>query len=173
MGTDNSFVGTASTSASQTIVVNAGGTLTDTTGSTQHLSALVLNGGTVSATTANGTYGNWNFDQGVSTPGNGSTSYITGGNAALTQNVTTAGGTGTQFKVGNWPGDTLNVSTNLQGFGFSNYPLVKTGQRHARPGRDEQHLRRRHDRFRRHGEYGRDRPGNGHGQLGCRDHCQP
>ncbi|BCU79798.1 hypothetical protein llg_45130 [Luteolibacter sp. LG18] len=102
--TDNGFTGSSS-SAAKSVQINTGGLLTNTGSTTHHLNAIVMNGGTISATTANATYGNWNFDRGISTPGNGSTSTISGGNAALTQTG------GTAFNVGT--GDTLNVSTLL------------------------------------------------------------
>ena len=118
-GGDNSFVG-YTTSSSKTITINAGGLITDGGANSNHLNALVLNGGTLSAVTPDGSYGNWNFDQGVSTPGSGRTSYISGGNALLTQ----AGGT--LFNVG--AGDTINVSTVLAHIsGQTDNGLVKSG----------------------------------------------
>ena len=119
VGGDNSFVG-SSPSATNTIQINAGGTITNTGSSTNHLDALVLNGGTLSVTgAANPTYGNWNFDFGVSTPGNGTTSTISGGNAGLTQ----AGGT--MFNIG--AGDTVNVSTVLADSAAGSTGLIKSG----------------------------------------------
>ncbi|MFA5094119.1 MAG: autotransporter domain-containing protein, partial [Candidatus Omnitrophota bacterium] len=101
---DNSFVGSAANTA--TITINAGGVITDSFGHSNHLKALILDGGTLSETGgANAQYGNWNFDYGVTTPGNGNTSYITGGNATLGQTG------GTVFDIG--AGDTVNVSTVL------------------------------------------------------------
>ena len=116
----NALVGYAP-SASNTITINGGGLIADGGGNTNHLNALVLGGGTLAETgAANATYGNWNPDYGVSTPGNGSTSYITGGNLALTQSG------GTVFNVG--AGDTLNVSTVLAHVsGVSDTGLVKQG----------------------------------------------
>jgi autotransporter-associated beta strand protein len=105
VGGDNSFVG-GSPLDSSTITINTGGVIISTNGSSCHLSALLLNGGTLSATTWDDLYGNWNFDYGVSTPGNGSSSFITGGNAVLTQEG------GTVFNVG--ASDTLTVSTVLE-----------------------------------------------------------
>jgi fibronectin-binding autotransporter adhesin len=67
------------------------------------LNALVLDGGTLSSVASDATYGSWSLDYGVSTPGDGSTSYITGGNLSLTEIG------GTVFNVG--AGDTLNVSS--------------------------------------------------------------
>jgi autotransporter-associated beta strand protein len=125
VGGDNSFVG-YTTSGSLTVTINAGGIISDTNGidggagATCHLNALVLNGGTLVANTANITYGNWNFDFGVSTPGNGSSSFISGGNAALTE----AGGT--VFNIG--AKDTLTVSTVLaHTSGAGDNGLIKTG----------------------------------------------
>ena len=113
----NSFTGIAGTG---TIQINAGGTVNSPTFTTNHLEALILNGGTLSAASPNNTYGNWNFDQGVSTLGNGSTSSITGGNAALTQTG------GTVFNIGT--GDTVNVSTILANTGLiTSLALNKTG----------------------------------------------
>lgn len=103
---DNGMFGTSSTAI---ITVNAGGLISIIGGLTQHVPAVVLNGGTLSVIGAVSgsavTYGNWNFDQGVSTSGAGVTSTITGGAASLTQTG------GTVFNVG--AGDTLNVSTVL------------------------------------------------------------
>jgi autotransporter-associated beta strand protein len=125
VGGDNSFVGGA-TVASITITINAGGIVSDTNaidsgdGSTCHLDALLLNGGTLAATTANDDWGNWDFDFGVSTPGNGSTSYISGGNAALTQ------GGGTVFNIG--ANDTVIVTTSLaHTTDAGDNGLIKTG----------------------------------------------
>ena len=118
VGGDNALVG-YTTSAAKTITINAGG-LISTTSYANHLNALVMNGGTLSATSANGTSGNWNFDQGVSTPGAGLTSYITGGNALLCQTG------GTVIDVGS--GDTLNVSTSLAHIGaLADTGLIKRG----------------------------------------------
>jgi len=123
VGGDNSFDGNLNgTSDSKTILINAGGILGNSGNSTNHLSAVVLNGGTLSAAIANSHYGSWNFDHGVSTPGNGATSFISGGNAALSQ----AGGT--VFNVG--PTDTLSVSTTLAHVPATDVPdtgLTKTG----------------------------------------------
>lgn len=119
VGGDNSFTGSTST-LTKTLTINSGGTVTNTGSSTNHLNAIVLNGGTLSATTANGTYGNWNFDQKVSTPGNGSTSTISGGNATLSQ----VGGT--VFDIG--ATDTVNVSTALAKVsGATDLGLIKQG----------------------------------------------
>ena len=92
------------------IYINQGGLLADFAGHTSHLNAVVMDGGTLSAASANTAFGSWALDGGVSTPGNSDsrTSYITGGNLCLTQN--SAGG-GTQFNVGT--GDTLFVSSQL------------------------------------------------------------
>jgi autotransporter-associated beta strand protein len=86
---------------------------------TCHLNTLVLSGGTLSAAISNATYGNWNFDCGVSTPGNGSTSYILGGNAALSE----AGGT--VFNIGS--GDTLDVTSVLAHTAVPDNGLIKSG----------------------------------------------
>lgn len=121
VGGDNSFVGGA-TSGTKTITINAGGTITNTA-NTCHLNALVMNGGTLAAATANAAFGNWNLDCGVSTPGNGRSSSIAGGNAALTQTG------GTVFNIG--AGDTLTVSAALDHVGDYPYTpdtgLIKTG----------------------------------------------
>jgi autotransporter-associated beta strand protein len=101
---DNSLVG-QTVSAAKTITINAGGMVTNTGTSSCHLNAVVLNGGTLAANSANGTYGNWNFDYGVSTLGNGSTSWIAGGNASVSQSG------GAVFNI--LAGDTVNVSTML------------------------------------------------------------
>ena len=86
VGGDNSFTGGLDpTGAGKFTQINAGGLLSNAGSSTNHLFHLVMNGGTLSATTANSYFGNWNFDYGVATLGNGSTSLITGGNATLTQ----------------------------------------------------------------------------------------
>ncbi len=116
---DNNFTGGVS-SANKTIRINAGGTLKSTASNTNHLNAIVLNGGIISATTAQTQYGTWNFDQGVSTLGSGSASSITGGNAALTQTG------GTVFNVG--AGDTLTVTTTLAHVtGAGDTGLIKSG----------------------------------------------
>lgn len=116
---NNAFQGTAPLAATQ---INAGSLVMDpnTPGSTNHLGSLTLNGGTLSAVSANSTWGNWNFDHGVSTPGDGSASTIAGGNATLTQ----VGGT--VFNIG--AGDTLDVSAALAltTSGADN-GLIKTG----------------------------------------------
>jgi len=107
-------------SGSKTLTINSGGLVTMTTGITQHLSNLVLDGGTLSATTANATFGNWILNYGLSTPGNGNTSTMSGGNLALTQ----VGGT--VFNIG--AGDTLNVSSVLEDTTFfTETALVKSG----------------------------------------------
>ena len=118
VGNDNSF-GRSVTPASSTITINAGGEITAPTSSTCHLEHLVLNGGTLSASFPNTSYGNWNLDYGVSTPGTGKTSAISGGNASLTQ----AGGV--VFNIGS--GDTLNVSTVLAHLGAGDNGLIKSG----------------------------------------------
>ncbi len=118
VGGDNALAG-ITTSGAKTIQINAGGTLTIGS-ATAHLHALVLNGGTLSATTANPTWGNWNFDFGVSTPGTGNTSTISGGNAALTQTG------GSIFNVGS--NDTINVSTVLAATTSAfDFGLIKSG----------------------------------------------
>ena len=102
------------------ITINSGGTINIPGSDTENLNHLVMNGGTLSAGTAMAQYGNWNFNWGVSTPGTGRTSYITGGNAALTQTG------GTHFNIGT--GDTLNVSTVLaHTTGAGDYGLIKDG----------------------------------------------
>lgn len=123
-GSDNSFVG-ASTSGTRQIQINAGGLIVNAlsngaSNSTAHLNALVLNGGTLSSVASDTTYGSWNPDYGISTPGNGSTSYITGGNIALTQSG------GVVFNVGT--GDTLSVSSSIAHVtGSPDNGLIKQG----------------------------------------------
>src|SRR5208283_5483762 len=97
-GGDNSLVG-YSTSGTRQIQINAGGLLVNTLNngdgfSTAHLNALVLDGGTLSSVASDAAYGSWSLDYGVFTPGDGSTSYITGGNLSLTEIG------GTVFNVG-------------------------------------------------------------------------
>ena len=119
VGGNNSFVGSA-ISPSNTIQINSGGAIVNSGSSSNHLDALVLNGGTLSAVMANSSSGNWSFDQGVSTPGNALTSFISGGNAILYQ----VGGT--VFNVGS--GDTLTVSAVLAHLtGVSDTGLIKSG----------------------------------------------
>ena len=121
---DNTLDGYTSSGAQQ-IQVNAGGLLINTLNagngnSTAHMDALVLNGGTLSAVASDATYGSWNPDYGISTPGNGAASYITGGNLALTE----AGGT--VFNVG--AGDTVNVSSVIAHVtGSPDNGLIKSG----------------------------------------------
>ena len=122
VGGDNSFVGGARLQSlkTNTITINAGGTITNASSSTCHLHALVLNGGTLAANSANVSYGNWNLDYGVSTPGNGRSSFMAGGNAALSQIG------GTVFNIGS--NDILIVSTTFEHTaGASDYGLIKTG----------------------------------------------
>ena len=116
---DNSFVG-YTTSSSRLVTIHAGGTLANPGSSSCHLNALVLDGGTLSATTANSSFGNWTLDYGVSTPGNGLTSVITGGNISLSQ----SGGT-----VFNIPGgDALILSSVLAHTSSGlDTPLIKQG----------------------------------------------
>ncbi|HEY4414673.1 MAG TPA: LamG-like jellyroll fold domain-containing protein, partial [Verrucomicrobiae bacterium] len=116
---DNSLVGQTVSSA-KSIRINAGGIVNNTATSSGHLNAIVLNGGTLSATAANSSYGNWNLDNGVSTPGNGSTSTISGGNVTLSQSG------GSVFNVG--ANDSVIVSSILDhtANGADN-GLIKTG----------------------------------------------
>lgn len=117
---DNALVGW-STSASKTIQIDAGSAIVNNGSYSNHLNALVLNGGTLSAAVANSTFGNWSFDGGVSTPGNGSTSTILGGTAALSQSG------GTVFNIG--VSDTLNVSATLIHTPWTaDTGLIKNGQ---------------------------------------------
>jgi autotransporter-associated beta strand protein len=116
---DNSIVG-QTTSAAKTIVINAGGLVTNTASSSCHLNAVVLNGGVMGANTANGSYGNWNFDHGVSTLGNGNISTITGGNATVSETG------GTVFTI--LAGDSVQVSTTLAHTSYgSDIGLIKSG----------------------------------------------
>jgi len=113
----NSLVGYAGSSL-QTTTINSGGLITNLTTTTPtgcHLNRLVMNGGVLNATTPEPIYGAWIFDQDVSTPGNGSSSLISGGNAALAQTG------GVVFNIGT--NDTLTISTVLdRGQG-----LIKSG----------------------------------------------
>ncbi len=127
-GISNSLIGRQG-SALQTIQINAGGLLSYpvSNGSTDHLNALLLGGGTLFASAVNTAFGTWNFDGGVATAGSGNTSYMLGGNACLTQNS----GGGTQFNVA--AGDTLSVLTQIcSGTSFINgtsqFPLAINGQ---------------------------------------------
>ena len=102
----NSLVGGGHTHPN--IYVNKGGLLASTLASpaSNHLGQLVLDGGTVSAVGTNHLYGTWNFDDGVSTPGDiGSTSYLIGGNVELTQHANVSGGSATVFNIAH--GDTF------------------------------------------------------------------
>src|SRR6185436_10574125 len=101
---DNSLAG-ISTANAKTITVNSGAILTNMSTTTCKLNRLVLNGGTLAATSANPTSGNWALDFGVSTAGTTNSSLITGGNIALSQ------GTSTIFNVGT--GDTLTVDSAI------------------------------------------------------------
>ena len=100
---DNALLGQGATVAPpRSVTINAGGTVS-TGDRSGHMAALTLNGGTLGASTARNDYGNWNLDYGVSTPGNGSSSTISGGNVTLGQTG------GTIFNVG--AGDTLTVAS--------------------------------------------------------------
>jgi fibronectin-binding autotransporter adhesin len=117
----NAFVG-STPSATNFFQINAGGLVTEITGQTNHLEALVLNGGTLSETGAASAYGNYDLQHGVSTPGSGLTSYIVGGNAALNET------NGTVFNIG--AGDTVIVASALQRVTQSSIVdtgLIKTG----------------------------------------------
>jgi fibronectin-binding autotransporter adhesin len=121
MTTHNAIDGTV-TSGTRQLQINAGGTVANFTGGgyTCHLNALVLNGGTLASNGSQGTYGSWNFDWGISTPGNGTTSYITGGNAALNE----VGGT--VFNIG--ANDAVVVSSLLAHVsGAPDNGLIKSG----------------------------------------------
>jgi autotransporter-associated beta strand protein len=121
-GNDNSFVG-FNNSPSRQIQINAGGLIENGIGgnTTQVLgSPLVLNGGTLASAAASALWGSWDLQYGVSTPGNGSTSYITGGNLALYQSG------GTVFNIG--ASDTLIVSAAIDRTqNVPDYGLIKTG----------------------------------------------
>jgi len=117
---DNSLVG-QTTSAAKSIRINAGGTVDSTGTTTCHLNALVLNGGTLTATTPNGTWGNWNLDNGVSTLTNGSISTM-----GPDGNVTLGQVGGTVFNIG--AGDTVNVSSVIaKTTSASDLGLIKSG----------------------------------------------
>jgi alpha-galactosidase len=118
---DNAFVG-YTTSSGKAVQINAGGLIIQASSNTNHLNALVLNGGTLSATSASSAYGNWDLDFGMSTPGNGTTSYITGGNVALTEASETI------FNIG--ANDTVSLSAAIQrvsNTGVTDTGLIKTG----------------------------------------------
>ncbi len=104
VGGDNSLIGAVSSGA-KTITINNGGVLSTANNESVRLNALVLNGGTLASSGAGRNEGNWGLEQGVSTPGNGSFSLITGGNIAMPQTG------GTLFDVGG--GDTLTVASVL------------------------------------------------------------
>lgn len=87
------------------LIINAGGTVSSPGTFNNHLPALIMNGGVLSATNFDLTFGSWHFDFGVSTPGNGTTSTIRGGNAGLTQAGATVFSTGSN--------DTLIVTAAL------------------------------------------------------------
>ncbi len=89
--------------------INPGALLTSPSGINTHLNAVQLDGGTLSTGGPNYTYGSWQLDRGVTTPGNGDdrTSYIVGGNLCLSEST----GGGTQFNVGS--GDTLYVGAQI------------------------------------------------------------
>lgn len=118
--TNNGFVG-SSTTAPRIVQINPGGLVVNPGTTTNHLGPLVMNGGTLSVTGGpNASFGNWNFDQGVSTLGAAAptVSNISGGNATLSQPG------GTIFNVQG--SDTLNVSTVLAQIGTTT-ALVKNG----------------------------------------------
>ena len=120
VGGDNSFVGTNPSASTNVVTINAGGMITNAGSTTCHLLALVMNGGTLAAATSNPTWGNWNLDHGVFTPGSGRSSLIDGGNAALIQ----AGGS--VFNIG--ANDTLTVSTVVAHCtSAADNGLIKTG----------------------------------------------
>jgi autotransporter-associated beta strand protein len=80
----------------------------------------MMNGGKLTANGSNSTSGTWNFDGGVTTPGNATpaTSTISGGNIKLSQS------TATVFNVQG--SDTVNVSSTIASFTGST-PLTKSG----------------------------------------------
>ena len=105
--------------ANDKITLHQGGTLNTENGSC-HVGPLVLDGGTLSADLIRTDWGNYNLDYPVSTPGNATTSNITGGNVTLSQ----AGGT--LFDIGT--GDTLIISSKIDGdTGASDNGLIKNG----------------------------------------------
>ncbi len=89
VATGNGLVGGAVPGTYTTMTqINAGGTIINTLtngngAATVNLFPLVLNGGTLSATVSDTVWGSWDPLDGISTLGNGSTSYIAGGNMAL------------------------------------------------------------------------------------------
>ena len=65
----NSLIGSSGTS-SKTIRINAGGLIVNPFATSNHMNAVLLDGGTLSAAGGNeNSFGNWNFDGGVSTAG--------------------------------------------------------------------------------------------------------
>ena len=121
MGTNNNaFVGSNPAANTNRITINTGGLVMNTNGTTCHLLNVVLDGGTLAATTPYVTWGNWNFDLGVTTLGDGKTSHISGGDAALLQ----VGGS--VFNI--LATDTVIVSTVLEHCtSAADNGLVKTG----------------------------------------------
>jgi autotransporter-associated beta strand protein len=96
--------------SSRTVTVNAGGTLTINAVNTQHLSQLVLNGGSLSSSSTLSTiqqnYGTFNLDNGVTVSGSQTTSVINAQNVTLTQ----SGGTVFNVSAGATNGIDLLVS---------------------------------------------------------------
>ncbi len=66
VGASNSLSGTISPGG-RSVQIDADGTINSLAGFTNDINQLVLNGGTLSSSGANGNFGNWNFD-GVSKP---------------------------------------------------------------------------------------------------------
>src|SRR5581483_11658700 len=75
----NEFIGSTPTAVT---TINSGGLILDTIGVSNPLGNLNLAGGTLQTLVGN-TAGNWSLTGTVSTPGDGSTSYITGGSVQL------------------------------------------------------------------------------------------
>jgi fibronectin-binding autotransporter adhesin len=118
----NSIWGTTPTAASGKLQINAGGLVYNSkAGSSFHMAAIILNGGTLAAVGPNAGNGSWNFQFGLSTPGDGSTSTISGGNASLNE----VGGS--VFNIG--AGDTLNVNAVLAHVtaGGTDLGMIKSG----------------------------------------------
>ena len=74
---ENEFLG-SSPNSNVTVTIKSGGLIVDRVGTQNPLGPLVLDGGTLQSAVGF-TNGNWVLSGSVSTPGDGSTSYISGG----------------------------------------------------------------------------------------------
>jgi autotransporter-associated beta strand protein len=135
---------------SRVVTINAGGTLTINGVNTEHLSQVVLNGGTIASPSSIGSieqnYGTFNLDNGVTAGGVSTTSIITAQNVTLTQtggtifNVARGATSGVDLLVtgtlNNAPSQTSSTGLIKQGNGvmemtannsFSGPTIVNTG----------------------------------------------